>query len=299
MAERHLDKRLPPNGYAKSAINKLTEWSGQMKKKTLKLGINEISNEDYHADTTFQSSSNLKLLLKEPQKFYDERILGKKERKHNPAFDEGSYTHSLILEPHMIKKEYAFFEGMRKAGKDWEMFSAQNQNKIILSKAQKMRVESWFRAYKKRPEAKRLISGGVAEQTIAMEYSGVKVKARCDYINADLGYIADVKTTAFPSDADSFKMTMDKYNYQLSAHMYAALFEQHYKRVFDFYFIVLGKKDLDCQVFKLSEKSRLDGQMQFEEAIRLYKKGLKNGWESLLTPQKQVDLSGDYEIEEV
>ena len=43
----------------------------------LKLGFNEdISNDDYHNDREFVSSSGLKLMLKDPRKFYKNYVLG-------------------------------------------------------------------------------------------------------------------------------------------------------------------------------------------------------------------------------
>jgi len=56
----------------------------------LQMGINEVSNHDYHADTKYMSSSNLKLLLKDREKFYREKILGEREQKSSNAFDVGS-----------------------------------------------------------------------------------------------------------------------------------------------------------------------------------------------------------------
>jgi len=72
----------------------------------LKTGINECTNEQYHSDKRFLSSSNLKLILKDVPRFKNEVIDGNRQNVSKPAFDEGSYAHTLILEPHMVQKEY-------------------------------------------------------------------------------------------------------------------------------------------------------------------------------------------------
>ena len=110
-----------------------------------------LSNDKYHAEQKHMSSSNLKMLLKDTQKFYKEKILGEREPLKGAFLDEGNYAHSLILEPHLIPEEYLFFEGNRKAGKDWKAFEAENKesDKIILSAPQKLRVENWVESYKK------------------------------------------------------------------------------------------------------------------------------------------------------
>lgn len=265
--------------------------------KKLELGINYCTNKEYHSDKEYLSSSDFKLILDSPAKFYEEKILGKREEKESSAFDEGSYTHSLILEPQRISHEYAFFEGMRKAGAEWESFKTANPERTILSTPQKMRCEYYLAAYEKLPAAKALISGGFPEHTICQEIDGVKVKVRCDYLNAEKGYIVDVKTSGFPVDKDSFKITVDQYRYQLSAALYCLVAEQYYNKKFDFYFIAIAKKEVDCQVFKISDATMRRGQQMVRDGLTLYKKCKETGvWEA---PKKELTYAGDYEILEI
>lgn len=263
-------------------------------------GINEdISNQDYHADNRYLSSSNLKLVLKDREKFYNEIILGNRESISKPAFDEGSYAHTLILEPHLEEKEYAFFPGWTKRGNEWEAFKEANSTKIILSKPQKVRVQKLIKAYNKRPEAVELIGGGFSEHTVAGELMGVPIKVRADYINVDKGYVADVKTTGYSADVDTFKYTVQSFSYQLSAALYAEMFKKYYGKDFDFYFIVLSKKDSTCEVFKASEATMIEGRNMMTDALNIYKKCLDSGdWTNYNKHEVSVD-SSDYEILEV
>lgn len=264
----------------------------------LKPGINDCTNEEYHGDKNYLSSSNLKLLLKDTEKFKTEFIEGVKERKQVNAFDEGSYAHALILEPHVIEDEFAFYSGFRKSGKAWEEFKRMHDGKIILSKPQKHRVEKWVESYNERSEAISLVSGGVAEQSIVGTLNDVPIKVRADYVNVEKGYIADVKTTAYSPDVDSFKQVIDMFSYDLSAALYCQMFEQYYNKPFDFYFIVLGKKDHICEVYKMSDTTMNKGKLEVSKALKIYKECKeKNDWTN--NNKKHIIESKDYEILEV
>lgn len=262
----------------------------------LKEGINKCTNSEYHGDKSYLSSSSLKTLLKSPAQFYEEQVLGNKKPLEGAFLDEGTLTHSLILEPETVEAEFAFFEGMRKQGKEWEEFKAENGNKMIMSKPQKVRCEAYVEAYRQRKEAVALIKNGEAEHTICAELLGMPIKTRSDYINVEQGYIVDVKTTSFPSDKESFQLTIKEYQYDLSAALYLAVAEKYYEKSFDFYFVVLGKKDLKCEVFKLSKRSRHEGMAKIAKAARIYKQCLTSGkWESKI----EKVIKTDYVVLEV
>lgn len=246
---------------------------------SLKIGINNCTNKEYHSDSTFLSSSDFKLLLKDSSQFYKEKILGQKEKKESPYFDEGTLTHALILEPEVINSDFAFFDGLRKQGDAYEAFKLQNPGKIYMSKSQKARCDYYVSAFLKRPEAVALLKKGLPEHTICQIYSGMNVKVRCDWINIEDGYIVDVKTSGYPTDLDSFTVTMDQYMYQLSAALYCKIAEIQYGKKFDFYFIAISKKEGDCNVFKLSEATRERGLLQIAQAIQIYKECMAtNDW---------------------
>ena len=268
-------------------------------------GIVKCSNEEYHGEKKHLSSSNLKLLLKDPNLFYEEKIKGNIKpvsTSTQNAFDEGSLAHSLILEPHMVKKEYKFFQGFRKQGKDWEKFKKENQhsNCVLMSASQKKKVENWVSGYKKLPIATDLIKGGKSEHTLFGELMGVPIKVRADYINIDRGYLADVKTTSNPTDVESFKYTVKSFEYDLSAALYSMMFEKFYDKEFKFYFIVLGKRDNSCEVYCLSDTSRKLGEGKIIRALQKYKQCKKSGIWKLNDSQKSDMIeSNNYEILEV
>lgn len=277
-----------------------------MTKIELKDGLNDCSNLEYHSDAKYISSSVLKTIYKDLNKYHKEYILKEKEPVSSTlqgSFDSGSLVHSMILEPHLTATDFNFFDGFRKSGSEYQSFLANlppSKAKLpIISTPQLHRCEKLHEAYKKLPIAVQLIQGGFSEQTICGKLHGVNIKTRFDYINVEKGYIADVKTTAHPSDIDSFKLVIDSYMYNLSAALYCSMAEQYYGKPFAFYFIVLSKKDFTCDVFKTSDASRQQGDMIILEACKKY---LKAKATNIWTEQSNSDIivdTGDYEIQEI
>lgn len=256
------------------------------------------TNEAYHSNRTHLSSSTLKMLLDDPAKFYNEWVCGIYEtRPENTNFTEGTYTHSLILEPQTVAKEYAIFDGLKKLGKQWEYFKQDNPDKKLLSAAQHLRCQGYLRAYNARPEAVALITGGESEKTLMSEVYGVPVKIRADSINVDKGIIVDIKTTSYPSGIDFFRSTIEQYKYQLSAALYTDVATKVYGRDFDFYFVVISKSDSRCEVYKCSSATLTLGRALYTEACILYNRCKASGnWEK---PSKQDFSTMLYQVEEV
>jgi exodeoxyribonuclease VIII len=271
--------------------------------KVLVDGLNDCSNHDYHADRKYLSSSVLKTVYKSLDIYYNEYILGNKKEISSTTqstFDLGSLVHSYILEPELVDNGYNFFQGFRKAGTEYQEFlKSAEAGKPVISTPQHHQAKELLKAFQAHKVATDLISGGFSEQTICGTLHGVPIKSRFDYINVDKGYIADVKTTSYPSDKESFKLTVEGLMYHLSAALYCAMAEQHYGKPFSFYFIVLSKRDKTCDVFKLSDERMDLGKQIVREACSKYSKALKtNSWTEL-NQSDTLKVAEDYEIEEI
>ncbi len=254
--------------------------------------IHNSNNADYHADRSYLSSSALKLLLKDPAAFerkYVKNIHDTSEPKD--VFDVGTYVHALCLEPHTIAQNFAFFEGLRRQGTVYKEFVEKHPGKIILSVPQKLKCEQFYKAYERRGDAVAMLQGGFAEHTMTGLALGVAVKARADYINVDKGYIVDIKTTSDITDVDVFKLTVERYNYDLSAALYTSIARDLYGKEFDFYFVVISKTDLACAIYKLSEHTQLKGASLLISALKLYKRCIDTGkWEHYMPTTITTDI---------
>lgn len=268
----------------------------------LKPGINSCSNADYHADRAYLSSSVIKTLFKSLDKYREEYVEGKKgnySERTLATFAEGSYTHSILLEPHLTDEEFALFPGWRKQGTEYEEFKALNIAKTILSAPQLERCSRMIEAYNKKETAKKLLQNGFSEQTLCGVLNGVPVKCRFDFINPTEGYIVDVKTTSYSSDHDSFKQTIKDFSYDLSAALYTQMAEQYYEKPFRFYFLVLSKSTFTCDVYLVSEATQQKGAREVATGLNKFKTATATGvWtESRQSNPKITD--GEYEILEV
>lgn len=265
-------------------------------------GINPyITNADYHADKEWLSSSKLKLLFSDTEKFKKEVIDGESTPLTGDFLDEGSAVHTMALEPGKFDEEYAIFNGFAKKGKLWEEFKEANKGKIVLSTPQHVRVQRYYKSIMRQKAALPLLSGGIAEHTMCTELQGVKVKARCDYIIPDKGIIIDIKTTSKPAGLEMFKLTVNQYSYQLSAALYSQVAYDLYRKNFDFYFIVVSKSDLKTDVYKLSLESAAIGHNMVNKALVKYKKCVETGnWADNKIPLGlQEETDDEYKIEEV
>lgn len=267
----------------------------------LQMGLNKCTNEMYHSDKSFLSSSSFKLLLESPAQFNREHNLGeKREEKRRDHFVEGSLMHTLILEPHMVAKEFVVFEGLRKAGAAYEEFCAKVEpSKQIVSRAQMERCKALQRAFNANPVAVELLKGAEFEFTVCAEFMGIPVKVRADAVQLELRVMSDCKSTAFGSDYDGAKQAVAKWDYGLSAALYTEVFGLHYPgdRPFDFLWQFISKSELECQVYKMSEATRTKGLARLAKAAAIYKECTRTGvWPESASAEKPKPT---YDVKEI
>jgi len=259
----------------------------------LKLGINEyISNEDYHANREYISSSGLKKILVDPRGFYKEYVLNEGEQKTSSAFDFGSYLHCAILEPHLLDEEFAVYDGAMKRGKKFEQFAEENEGKTIITTSQEQQAKRLInnfyntrviigpQGHDKEVDVSSFFTKGFAEQTVTTEIKGIKVKVRADYRKEfdDFGSINDLKTTGENIDTiKSAERVCSIYDYDLSAALYVDVFTMVTGKPHDWYFTFLSKKNGEVRVYKASDQMLEAGRKKYMEAIDLLVKAKETG----------------------
>ena len=138
------------------------------------------------------NQSLLKKLLVSPKQFKYERD---NPRPDAPHFRVGRLAHTLILEPHLVDEHYALYEG-RRAGKAWQEFQVENQDKTILNRTELTKCEGIARAVLGCPEAVRHFRAPIEiERALRWfdEETGAECKARLDVIGRA---VVDIKTSA-------------------------------------------------------------------------------------------------------
>lgn len=242
----------------------------------LKLGINNVTNEEYHSDRNYLSSSVLKTILKDPKEYIEVYINGNKKATNNQAaLDFGTAAHLLLLEPH-LKDEIIFTEFATRAVKQYKEEVVNNPKKLVFPKSDSLKLQALEAAFRNHPHSS-ILDGCLFEHTIVSMLHDVPVKVRADAINIEKGYIVDVKTTAYSPDPQSFKNVIDMLYYDLSAALYCAVAEQTYNKEFDFYFIVLSKENMQCEIYKASLNTMVHGTQKLSKAMEMYKNYIKLG----------------------
>jgi hypothetical protein len=243
----------------------------------MKLGFNgDISNEEYHGDRTYVSSSSLKKMLRDPEGFYKQYVLNDPSMKlSGAALDFGTYLHTMILEPETLDDVVAVYQGKVRRGREYDKFCADNEGKIIMVKSNEEFANQLANNIRKHPAAAELFEGGQAEQTLCVELDGVKVKVRCDYLKDK--QIIDLKTTGNGVSYDEMVNTCLKFDYDLSAALYCDAFTQITGEEHGFTFCFTSKQTSECAVVKASKQFLENGRKKYKTAIKQLKKARETG----------------------
>lgn len=261
---------------------------------SLKLGFNEyISNEDYHNDREYVSSSGIKLMAKNPREFHRIYVLNEESSFGNQsALDFGSYVHSRILEPHLTEEEFSIFDGKSRRGKAYEEFLEANEGKTIITNSQKYEADKLIHNFEratvlmgdadneKETNVSKFFTGGKAEETLCVVLDGVKVKVRFDYRKEfdSFGSINDIKTTSSRVDTpEKAQEVCAMFGYHVSAALYVDAVHQETGLPHDFYFCFICKADGNTYMYKASEQMLEEGRKTYKEGLAALAKARETG----------------------
>lgn len=189
------------------------------------LGVyKDLSNEDYHADTTAVSRSGLWEFRKAPARYWNHYLNPNRPvKKDTPDMMFGRAFHTYVLEPHLFEKQFAITpEGLdrrTKQGKlDYEDFLSKSIGKVSLSPDQMATLQKMRESVLKHEQAAQLILGGAIEHSIFWEdpHSGVMCKTRPDIWHGNM--TADLKTCS-SADERAFISSVTSYGYHLQSAM--------------------------------------------------------------------------------
>jgi hypothetical protein len=236
-----------------------------------------ISNEEYHADPYYFSSSQLKEALKSPLhfKYYVVNRHGKK--KSTKSQDLGTLIHAAVLEPWKLDEEYLVYQGeLTPTGlipKYAETaYKKSHPGRIIIT------PEQYEFATKARESLRDYGSAGgmlfdsecayEVSYFIQCEETGLKFRVRPDCINVEKGYVIDLKTTSTTSKHEFKRHVSYSFDYDMSAFMYLKVLSQFHGKTFDWYWVTVGTEELcPVAIYKMSEATLQDGKAKFYKAV--------------------------------
>lgn len=278
----------------------------------------QLPNNLYHGDTSaltgstipHLSSSGMKKLIESP-KAYSEIYLEGFSSGGSEAMDVGSYTHALLLEPHLVDKEFVIWTGDRRAGRVWDDFRNDNAGKTIITQKSKAQAEMMVAAFHKSKHGPRLIHPdlGQPEVSFLADFDGVPVKCRADFLRSvpvpgdpnPGAAIIDVKTSSSPLSDDEIANVIHKYSYELSTALYCDILEKYDGLKHSFYFVFLSKHgEGACRVWRASDKLIELGRKKYKRALEVYRDCLIYGFDERGEPDEipeitpPLHLYGDY-----
>lgn len=171
------------------------------------------TNEYYHSQDAYGSTSLKPLANGRPDEFKYFTLDGKGKKDPTPAMIKGTACHTAILEPEKFKDEYHVlsedFNGRTKAGKE-EIAKLIESGKQVIKQDLAEEVFDIRDSFRAHPVASKLLQGGVAEVSFRVPYVDYSLQVRPDYLvlsssedqascldwmDAGDSYILDLKTS--------------------------------------------------------------------------------------------------------
>jgi len=210
----------------------------------------ELTNEQYHADHSHISSSQLKVYKSSPRKYWASFIDPNRPPSDDPtpAMLFGTLFHTAALEPQIYEDTVAVcppdLDRRTKAGKLWVQ---ENGNRDQISYNDHMKIMAMRASVMPHlPE--------LATLDVEVSYFWGDCKARYDAIHTDTGWIYDLKTTEDASEG-GFVRSVCNFMYDIQAAHYLAGYEAvHGKPAQGFKFVCVEKKyPYECVVWELTQ----------------------------------------------
>lgn len=284
-----------------------------------------ISNEDYHSDNGYYSSSQIKDMLKDPEIFYRKNVLKEATRESLSAYDVGTAFHTLVLEPHLYDKEVVLYDGIRRGAK-YESFKEKHAGKLVIKPSEEKDAKALASRTRESKIAMSYIEIGKAEVSafvsILIDEAGdiysadkdkmwandrwveselfpyttqgnstiLKLKVRADCLIESKGAILDLKSTSSNArDVREIKKSISNFEYDLSAAMYLFCFSLALnKPISRFLWTFTSKKYGNCQTYEASKDQILVGMEKFKYCLKELAYYQNLNWE---IPDRLLEIS--------
>ena len=249
-----------------------------------------MTNKEYHAHPAI-SKSDLDLAHRSPMHYQYRKE--HPQGSQTPALLIGSAVHKMVLEPSTFDEEFAVLDDAidrrTKAGKEaYSTFLEQSAGKSILTQEIYQQAMDMADAVHHHPTARKLLTGGKAEQSYFWEdlRTGLPCKCRPDYLRP--GFCVDYKTTQDASP-EAFQRSAYRYRYNVQAYWYLHGLRLNGMQDLDFVFIVQEKEPpyaiaiyyADADTLKLGQ---IDAEADLEALSSCIHAGVFDGYTNEIQP---------------
>lgn len=259
--------------------------------KSVKQGATEgcfsmdLTNEAYHAEKGYLSTSGIKLLLQSPAHFKQY------QRAETPDMAMGTALHTILLEPEKFLDTYVEYSG-DKRGKQYTEFVEANPNKIII-KPDVMAALTGMResvlSYPKL-DMERVLREGKKEHSVFWEdqETGVGLKARADCLTGNV--IFDLKKT-IDARPNKFTRRCVDLRYDIQSAQYKEAYRHFLGEDVRFMFVAIeDAAPYGVWIYESSPAMEARGEMDARRAINLYARCTKeNRWPLYEEPYSEIE----------
>lgn len=229
-----------------------------------------------------------------------------------PAFHFGHGLHCLALEPDKFNERYAIrpkFDGRTKEGKAIKAKFEESLNGKMVFEQEDFEQMKLMADAIKRQAIHRFIQRGEAEVCIVWDdkETGLRCKARIDYLHRDHAILIDLKSTTDASK-DAFAKAVYNYGYYQQCGWYVDGWKTITGDESAFVFLAAEKGvPYAVAAYEMADEVVVAGRKSYQHAIKIYQECIKNNYwpgysdkvEMLTMPQWALNKVGvsKYEME--
>jgi len=231
-----------------------------------------LSNEAYHADREYVSSSGLKMLPYRTDEFIARYQMTQKAESRSEALKFGGGLHSAILEPDIFPTEYVVEPVVNKRTNDGKAEllafykSVEAEGKTVLTPDDMDLIRAMRNTVNQHPIAGKALMGAVMEQSFFHAGDLLKQKVRTDAFKNNI--IMDLKSC---ENIDKFHQSVAEYGYNFSEAMYKTVISDVINEPVHFLFIAVQKSyPFTVSVFESDDEMKSEGYKKYIAAVETY-----------------------------
>ena len=247
-------------------------------------GIHSIPAERYFAAAGV-SKSDLDIIADKTPAHLKAKRDGLEIEKETPAMQFGTVLHRCLLEPDTFETGFHVRpEGMRFTTKDGIAWQEKHRDKPILTESESAQIYSMVNAVHTHPFAKRLLSGGISEQSIfVIDQNDTLRKSRLDMLTQG-NVIPDIKTCETAS-LENFERMISRYRYHVQAAYYIDNCKLAGIEKSAFFFVAVEKSPpYAVRCLQLDDTSISIGRTLYQRDLQIYRNCVESGewpaWET-------------------
>ena len=192
-----------------------------------------------------------------------------KELKTTDAMQFGSLIHKMLLEPETFNNEFAVFEGLRRAGKQWLEFKEENEGKTLIKQQELDDANRIINNAMLHPVLNKMMQNKInTEIKLEWSYKDVNFLGFADLYTVynNRNCIVDIKTTSDAGRKFERDLYYNDYKMQL------AMYQDQYDKDTDVYIVAIETKTpFNVQVYKLDDSLLFKGWMDYDYYTEKFK----------------------------